>query len=125
MIGYTTLGAKDVTRSAGFYDEIFGALGYIRVFDYPTFVAWGADKGSQFFAISSPNDGKEAANGNGVMIAIEVSDREKIQFVYLKALELGASSEGPPGPRDGSFYCAYIRDLDGNKINFFNRIENS
>ena len=38
----------------------------------------------------------------------------------LKALELGATDEGPPGDRiPNVFYGAYVRDLDGNKLCFF------
>lgn len=36
------------------------------------------------------------------------------------ALELGATDEGAPGPRlNGMCSCGYVRDLDGNKLNFF------
>ena len=42
------------------------------------------------------------------------------QGMYEKALELGGSDEGGPGPRgDSGFYAAYFRDLDGNKLNAF------
>jgi predicted lactoylglutathione lyase len=45
---------------------------------------------------------------------------EKVDRLYKKAIELGATDEGPPGPRaDGGFYAAYFRDLDGNKLNCF------
>jgi predicted lactoylglutathione lyase len=40
--------------------------------------------------------------------------------LHSKALALGAKDEGAAGPRgDGSFYCGYFRDLDGNKFNAF------
>ena len=33
---------------------------------------------------------------------------------------LGATAEGPAGPRgDGSFHAGYFRDPDGNKLNAF------
>ena len=35
-----------------------------------------------------------------------------------KALELGATDEGEPGQRVPTFYGAYVRDLDGNKLTF-------
>ena len=34
-------------------------------------------------------------------------------------MELGATDEGPPGERIPTFYGAYIRDLDGNKLVFY------
>ena len=39
--------------------------------------------------------------------------------VYRKAIELGATCEGPSGPRGESFYAGYFRDLEGNKLNVF------
>ena len=44
----------------------------------------------------------------------------KVDALYKKAIELGATDEGAPGPRGGGgFYAAYFRDLDGNKLNCF------
>jgi predicted lactoylglutathione lyase len=66
-----------------------------------------------------PYDGKQASVGNGTMIALTVNSTEKVDSVYAKALQLGATDEGPPGPRMDGFYAAYFRDLDGNKLNVF------
>ena len=35
---------------------------------------------------------------------------------YAKAITLGATDEGPAGPRGDRFYAGYFRDLDGNKL---------
>jgi predicted lactoylglutathione lyase len=49
-----------------------------------------------------------------------VDSSEKVDRLHAKALELGASDEGPAGPRgDSGFYAGYFRDLDGNKLNVF------
>lgn len=43
-----------------------------------------------------------------------------VDRLHAKALELGATDEGAPGPRgDGGFYAGYFRDPDGNKLNAF------
>ena len=45
---------------------------------------------------------------------------EAIKSIYEKAIALGATDEGEPGERiPGTFYGAYVRDLDGNKLCFF------
>lgn len=36
-----------------------------------------------------------------------------------KAVALGGSDEGAPGPRGSNFFGAYFRDLDGNKLAAF------
>ncbi len=40
-------------------------------------------------------------------------------LLHAKALELGGTDEGAPGPSGDGFYAAYFRDLDGNKLNAF------
>jgi len=52
------------------------------------------------------------------MIALTVSTQEQVNLLHAKALSLGAENEGDPGLRSGGYYCAYFRDLDGNKLNF-------
>ena len=53
------------------------------------------------------------------MVALVLDSQEKVNALYKKAIELGASDEGPPGPRGQGFYAGYFRDLDGNKLNAF------
>jgi len=54
------------------------------------------------------------------MVALAVESRAKVDAIYGKAMELGGTDEGPPGPRGNSgYYGAYFRDLDGNKLNAF------
>ena len=57
--------------------------------------------------------------GNGVMVALVVDSREKVDRVHKKALDLGGKDEGPAGPRSEHFYAGYFRDLDGKKLNVF------
>lgn len=42
-----------------------------------------------------------------------------VDTLYAKALSLGATDEGPAGPRGEGFDAGYFRDLDGNKVNVF------
>ena len=70
-------------------------------------------------SIAKPFDGNAATVGNGVMVAIAVDSPEKVDAIHARALELGGSDEGAPGPRGEQFYAGYFRDLDGNKLNAF------
>jgi predicted lactoylglutathione lyase len=55
-----------------------------------------------------------------VMVAFAADSKAKVDALYRKALELGGTDEGPPGPRGNhGFYAAYFRDLDGNKLSAF------
>ena len=53
------------------------------------------------------------------MVAIHCDSPDKVKALYDKAIKLGGKDEGPPGNRWGTFYAAYFRDLDGNKLNAF------
>jgi predicted lactoylglutathione lyase len=53
------------------------------------------------------------------MVSLTAADAAQVQALHAKALELGGSSEGEPGMRGGSFYMAYFRDPDGNKLAAF------
>ena len=70
-------------------------------------------------SIAKPFDGEPATVGNGVMIALVMDSRDKVDAVHARALELGGTDEGAPGQRGEQFYAAYFRDLDGNKLNAF------
>jgi hypothetical protein len=71
-------------------------------------------------SVTRPYDGNAATVGNGVMVALVVMTPEQVDAIHARAIELGGTDEGAPGPRgDSGFYAAYFRDLDGNKLNAF------
>ncbi|MFO1394286.1 MAG: VOC family protein [Steroidobacteraceae bacterium] len=120
MIGYVTLGTNQLERAAAFYDALFGVIGAGRFMESERFIAWAVAPDKPSLGVCLPYDGKSASVGNGTMIALTVDSNEKVDAMYRKALELGATDEGPPGPRGLSgFYAAYFRDLDGNKLNCY------
>ncbi|SMF15668.1 Predicted lactoylglutathione lyase [Alteromonadaceae bacterium Bs31] len=125
MIGYITLGSNDVVKAAKFYDPLFEILGASRVYDYDSYVAWATDGEPVIFSITSPFNGEAATFGNGTMIALSVASEQQVNLLHEKAISLGAVNEGEPGERAGGYYCAYFRDLDGNKLNFHVKPKNS
>jgi catechol 2,3-dioxygenase-like lactoylglutathione lyase family enzyme len=115
MIGYTILGTNKYEQALAFYDALLAEIGGKRMMDLGEGTLYGFAKGPTF-GIRKPYD-KNAANvGNGTMIALNVGSQEKVDLVHARALALGGSCEGKPGPRGGGFYGAYFRDLDGNKL---------
>ncbi len=119
MIGYVTLGTNDLPRAAAFYDTLLAEIGIKRIMDFGRGYAWAGAMDKPALAIMVPFDQQPATVGNGVMAAIVVDSRDKVDRVYKKALELGAKDEGAAGPRGEGFYAGYFRDLDGNKLNVF------
>ena len=119
MIGYVTLGTNKFDEAAKFYDELFATMGAVRIFEGDTFIAWGTSATSPSISITTPFNGEAATVGNGVMVAVTVDSPDKVDALHAKALELGGTDEGAPGPRLDTFYIGYFRDLDGNKLNAF------
>ncbi len=120
QLGYVTLGTNDLEKAAAFYDALLGTLGHTRQFqDENGFIAWGTSLDEPALAITPPFDGNPATVGNGVMAAMNMDSKEQVDAFYARAIELGATDEGPPGQRIEGFYAGYFRDLDGNKLNAF------
>lgn len=119
MIGYVTLGTNDMARSIAFYDALLVEMGAQRFVAAEGFAYWGKRRGLGMLAVYTPNDGKKATVGNGVMVALPVRSRDRVEHMHRTALALGAADEGAPGPRGTGFYGAYFRDPDGNKLCVF------
>ncbi len=118
MIAYVTIGTNDLPRAGAFYDTLLVELGGKRFMEQPDyFIAWGTGGDGAGLGVSIPFDKKPACVGNGGMVALQATSREQVDRIHAKALELGGSDEGAPGPRGEGFYAGYFRDLDGNKLN--------
>jgi predicted lactoylglutathione lyase len=119
MIGYVTLGTNDIERASAFYDQLLAELGAKRILQTETFIAWATSPQGPALSVTKPFDGNAATVGNGVMVALAMDSSDKVDTLYRKAIELGATDEGAPGPRGDNFYAGYFRDPDGNKLNAF------
>jgi catechol 2,3-dioxygenase-like lactoylglutathione lyase family enzyme len=119
MIGYVTLGTNDLDRAGKFYDALLAEVGGKRYMQSDRLISWSAGEGKPGLGVIKPFDGKAATSGNGTMVALLADSQQQVKAIYDKAIALGAKDEGPPGLRWGTFYAAYFRDLDGNKLNVF------
>ena len=119
MLGYATVGARDLEAAKQFYDQILGLAGMKTMFEHPSGGRLYNSPDGRMFGVLAPADGREASVGNGSMVGFLVGSRAAVRQIHGKALELGGSCEGAPGPRgpeEMQAYFAYFRDLDGNKL---------
>ena len=117
MIGYSTIGVKDIEKAKKFYTELFDAS--VQV-DIGRLAMIGKSTAEPMIAVCEPFDGNAPSCGNGSMVAFTASSKAEVDALYNKAISLGATSDGEPGQRiDDVFYGAYARDPDGNKMAFF------
>ena len=119
MLGYCTIGVNDMDRACAFYDALLGEIGASQLFGMDRIKFYGTAPDQSMLAVCIPYNEEAQQPGNGNMVAISGGDRAGVDKLYAKALELGATDEGPPGERMPVFYGAYVRDLDGNKLCFF------
>ncbi len=121
MIFDVTLGSSDLKLSGAFYDAVLGTLGYKRSPEsIETWIGWGPkhDDGVSLW-LTRPFDGKPPTAGNGTMITFRARNEAEVQAFHKAALANGGSDEGAPGTRpyyEPTFYVAYVRDPDGNKL---------
>ncbi len=117
VLSHVSLGTNDYPRAKAFYDQVLATLQIRCVMDFPG----GAGYGRKFpeFWIQVPHDGQAAGTANGVHIAFLANSKDEVDAFYAKALSLGARDDGAPGIRpeyDKGYYAAFVRDLDGHKI---------
>ena len=75
------------------------------------------------FIMVGTNNLDKATFGNGTQISFLVNSKDLVNNFYNFVIKLGGKDEGAPGIRSGDYYC-YFRDLDGNKICAFAKINN-
>ncbi|NIB42703.1 VOC family protein [Pseudomaricurvus alkylphenolicus] len=115
-MNYFVFGTNDMATSVGFYDALFAGSGINKIHAEGRMTLWA---GPDFmFALAEPFDGQPATNGNGTMVGFNLDSASEVDRLYAKALSSGGVDEGEPKERSGR-YSAYVRDLDRNKICFF------
>jgi catechol 2,3-dioxygenase-like lactoylglutathione lyase family enzyme len=121
MIGYATIGTNDLERATAFYDKVLGVLGGQRIMPMgDRGHLYGAAGGAGAVGVCTPYDGEAASVGNGSMFGFPAASREAVDAAHAAALAAGGVCDGPPGARMDTFYAAYFRDPDGNKVCVFN-----
>ena len=118
QLGYVCLGTNDFDRACTFWDGLAPELGGKKLFPTPHGVMYRLGAGPMIM-VTRPYNDEQHQVGNGQMLAINVDAEEDVARIYDKALSLGATCEGKPGPRGQFGDFAYFRDLDGNKIAVF------
>ena len=119
MISHVALGSNDIAASKRFYDAVLSALGYVRQKEAQGEIGYAADGDVRCrFWVVEPFNREPATFGNGVTIALVAPNRAAVDAFHAAALAAGGTDEGAPGlrPFHASFYAAFVRDHDGNKI---------
>lgn len=117
MLSHISLGTTDLNRARDFYDLVFRPLGYVRKWTSERGVEYGPEGGSGQFAVFPVATVRPP--GDGFHLAVAAKSCQAVDEFHATAMRLGASDEGSPGLRPhygAGYYAAFIRDLDGYKL---------
>lgn len=117
MIDHVSIAVSDLETSTAFYDAVLSPLGYTRMVNRPMTVGYGK-KYPEFWLNARPQRRNEDAD-TGHHICLRAPDQAAVDRFYHEALSKGGRDDGTPGMRQAAmtdYYGAFIRDLDGNKI---------
>ena len=119
------VGTNDLNKAIKFYDILLQTINLNRTVSNKRYVGYASkEKPSNVeFYVTNPVNKEKATYGNGTQISFIVETKETVDKFYNTGIKLGAKDEGVPGIRSGDYYC-YLRDLDGNKICVFTKLEN-
>ena len=125
MIGFVMIGSNDLNKATKFYDILLEVIDMKRVITNEKYIGYSSKEKPEDieFYVTNPVNKKEATYGNGTQISFVLKSKETVDKFYNLGIKLGGKDEGAPGIRSGDYYC-YIRDLDGNKICSFAKINN-
>lgn len=117
MIDHISIPVRDLVRSAAFYEAVLEPLGHRLLVQRPQTVGFGK-KYPEFWLNARP-DAAPAPDDTGAHVCLRAASVAAVDAFHARALAMGGRSDGTPGPREAAmttYYGAFIRDPDGNKV---------
>ena len=126
MIGFVMVGTNDLGKAINYYDVLLESIDLKRAVTNEKYAGYSSKERPEDieFYVTNPANKEKATYGNGAQVSFVVNSKEMVDKFYNLGIKLGGKDEGGPGIRpSGEYYC-YLRDLDGNKICAFVKINN-
>ena len=117
MIDHVSVPVRDLLASAAFYERLLAPLGLTRVVERPATVGFG--KKYPEFWLNLRAEMPPIPADTGMHVCLRASSEDAVRAFHAAAVEHGGRSDGEPGPRQAAmttYYGAFIKDPDGNKI---------
>jgi catechol 2,3-dioxygenase-like lactoylglutathione lyase family enzyme len=118
MIDHISVAVRDLRSAEPFYTALLAPLGMAKMREWPN-AAIGFGKKHPEFWINLRGEMKRVADDSGVHICLRAPDIAAVDAFHAAALKAGGTSDGAAGLRPeyhASYYAAFIRDPDGNRI---------
>jgi catechol 2,3-dioxygenase-like lactoylglutathione lyase family enzyme len=117
MIDHVSIGVRDLEAAARFYEAVLGALGLTKLREWPGAAIGYGKKHPEFWINSRPS--MAAVGDDGAHICLRAPSVTEVEAFHAAAIAAGGTSDGAPGLRPEyheRYYAAFVRDLDGNRI---------
>ena len=117
MLDHASVAVRDLAASAAAYARILAPLGLRQLVARPATVGFG--KTYPEFWLNARPAMTRVPEDTGNHICLRAPDEAAVREFHALALQSGCSSAGDPGPRQAAmttYYGAFIKDPDGNKI---------
>ena len=117
MIDHVSIAVRNLAAATRFYEAVLAPLGMTRLETRPATVGFG--KAYAEFWINLRSDMTPVPSTNGAHICLRARPIDIVDAFHAAALGAGGASDGAPGlrPQHGEgYYAAFIRDLDGNRV---------
>ena len=117
MIDHVSIEVADLARASAFYERVLAEIGLVKLADRAATVGFG--KRYPEFWINLRPDRQETPASSGMHVCLRAPSAEAVDAFYAAALAAGGSDDGRSGPRreySPRYYAAFVRDLDGNRI---------
>lgn len=117
MLDHVSVPVANLEVSAGFYDKVFEPLGLTRLAERERTIGFG--KKYPEFWLNLRLGMIAAAEDIGFHCCLRAPSKDAVEAFHEIALENGGQSAGEPGERQAAmttYFGAFIRDPDGNKI---------
>jgi catechol 2,3-dioxygenase-like lactoylglutathione lyase family enzyme len=117
LIDHVSIAVRDLDRSAAFYEAVLSRIGYAKLEVRAKTVGFG--KRYPEFWLNARPEIYAVPHDGGVHVCLRAPTAAAVEAFHAAALAAGGASDGAPGlrPHHGEgYYAAFIRDLDGNRI---------
>ena len=117
MIDHVSVSVSNLTLSEVFYSEVLSVLGFQLLDKKDRTIGFG--KKYPEFWINERINLQSNQISSGFHVCLRAKSIELVDQFFNTAIANGGKSDGLPGIRakyDSNYYAAFIKDLDGNRI---------
>jgi catechol 2,3-dioxygenase-like lactoylglutathione lyase family enzyme len=117
MIDHVSIAVRDLAAATAFYEAVLAPLGFARLETRALTVGFG--KTYAEFWLNLRTDMAPIAPDSGGHVCLRARSTDSVDAFHAAALAAGGASDGAPALRQQhgeGYYAAFIRDLDGNRV---------